>query len=303
MLDHARERTGIELRHGGQLGTGNTQPHLQVFFVADQHIHVAHDALQHLHGPLLPAGDAPELGPIVEVERNNCARRPGRLRRFNRQFGCRWRERGKDAAAVEPAHAALKELLPIEIAGFELRGRLVATVVKHYRRADAMPSVAINRRHVWAPNAVVLESLVERFDADGSHTFGDQLTDRIIHERRGDAGAKTETIREVGSHVEFAAADVDLAFGGFAKWDDSRVEPMDQGAERQKVQRPGSRNIQAVLHRRETARNPARCLAENPRGLLPHWQLAGGARLSPADRASNAKGQRFGRRRTLRREL
>src|SRR5262249_34832576 len=159
-----------------------------------------------------PAGDVPELRAVIEVERNHRARRFGCMHGLDHQLSCRWVERGEDAAAVEPTHAPGKNLLPLEIARFELRRRLVATVVKHHRSGDAMSTVTINSCHVRAADAVVLESLVERLDAHGSDAFGDQLTERIIDQCRGDAGAKSETISEVGSHVEFATADVNLAF-------------------------------------------------------------------------------------------
>ena len=58
----------------------------------------------------------------------------------------------------------------------------------------------------------------------------------IIHHGRGDAGLAAETIRQVGGHVELAAADVDLALRRLAKGDDARVEAMDQRAEGQEVQ-------------------------------------------------------------------
>ena len=91
----------------------------------------------------------------------------------------------------------------------------------------------------------MLEVLVEGLHAHRPHALGDQVADGIIHHRRGDAGLQAEAIGQVGGDVEFAAADVDLALGRLAEGDDARVEPVDQGAEGHKVQRPILRDIQS----------------------------------------------------------
>ena len=57
-----------------------------------------------------------------------------------------------------------------------------------------------------------------------------------------------KTIRQVRGDVEFAAADVDLAFGGFAEGNDAGVQPMDQRAQRNEVEASAVRNIQSVFH-------------------------------------------------------
>ena len=61
---------------------------------------------EHLHGALVAAGDVPELGAVVEVEGDHRAGGFGRLHAFDNDFGGGRRERGENAAAVEPAHAA-----------------------------------------------------------------------------------------------------------------------------------------------------------------------------------------------------
>jgi hypothetical protein len=45
-----------------------------------------------------------------------------------------------------------------------------------------------------------------------------------------------EAVREVGGHVELAAADMDVAVGGLAEGDDTRVETVHEGAEREEVE-------------------------------------------------------------------
>ena len=50
------------------------------------------------------------------------------------------------------------------------------------------------------------------------------------------------------AHVEFAAADVDVAVCRLAKRDDAGVEAMDERAEREKIQRAFFFDVQAVIH-------------------------------------------------------
>jgi hypothetical protein len=79
------------------------------------------------------------------------------------------------------------------------------------------------------------------------HPFGNQVADRIIHHRRGDAGVQAETIGQIGRDIELAAADVDVAMRRFAERDDAGIEPMDEGAERHEIERAGFGNVQALL--------------------------------------------------------
>ena len=60
-------------------------------------------------------------------------------------------------------------------------------------------------------HAVVLEMFVERLHAHRAHTFGNQVTDGIIHHGRRDTRFQAETIREIRRDIKFAAADVDVA--------------------------------------------------------------------------------------------
>ena len=99
------------------------EPLLQVLFVADQHVDILDDASQHLDARALAAGDVPELVAIVQVERDDRAGRFGRLHPFDNQLGRGLRERREDAAAVEPAHAAREDRLPVEVARLQLRRR------------------------------------------------------------------------------------------------------------------------------------------------------------------------------------
>jgi len=86
--------------------------------VADQHVDVLHDAIEHRDCPRIAAGDVPELRAVVEVETKLRHPPPWRLHRFDDHFRRGLRERREDAAAMKPAHAAREDRLPIEIAGF-----------------------------------------------------------------------------------------------------------------------------------------------------------------------------------------
>ena len=79
---------------------------------------------------------------------------------------------------------------------------------------------------------------IERPNAHRADTFIDQIADRVIDHRGGDAGRQSKAIGQVGGDVELAAADVDQALGGFAEWNDSGVEAMNDGAERKKSRLP-----------------------------------------------------------------
>ena len=111
-----------------------------------------------------------------------------------------------------------------------------------------MAAIAVHSGHIWTVNAVVLEALVERLYAHCPHALGDQIADRVVHHRGGDAGLHAEAIGEIGGAIELAAADVDLALGGLAEGDDSRIEAMNQGAERQEIQGAFLSNIETIFH-------------------------------------------------------
>src|SRR5206468_1333468 len=137
---------------------------------------------------VLAAGDVPQLLPEIQVEGYYCAGGLGRLHAFDDQLrGC-FRERGENSAAVEPAHAAGEDSLPVEVTRFEPRRRFVTAIVEDDRRAHTVAAVAIHGGHVRTGDSVVLEALVEGFDAHRFDALGNQFTDWIIDHRAGDAG-------------------------------------------------------------------------------------------------------------------
>ena len=66
-----------------------------------------------------------------------------------------------------------------------------------------------------------------------------QFADAVVDHRRRDAGAQAEAIAEIRRDVVFAAGDVDVEGTRLAKRNDAGIEPMDKGADGQKVQRTG----------------------------------------------------------------
>ena len=149
---------------------------------------------------------------------------------------------------MKPAHALGEDRLPVDVSGLQLGRSFIAAVVEDHRGADALAAIAVDRRHVRTVDAVVFEMPVEWRDAHCTHALGDQVADRVVNHRRSDAGLQPEAIREIGRDVEFTAADVDVAVGGFPEGNDSGIETMDQCAEGQEVQGAVRTDVQAVFH-------------------------------------------------------
>ena len=149
---------------------------------------------------------------------------------------------------MEPAHTAGKDGLPVEVARFELCGGLVGAIVEYHRGTHPLAAVAVNGCHVGTIDTVVFELLIERTNTHRPHPLGDQVTDRIIHHGGDDACIHAETVREVRGAVELSAADVDLILAGLAEGDYSRVKPVHQRAQGDKIQCAILGNIKPVLH-------------------------------------------------------
>src|SRR5258706_10362332 len=108
------------------------------------------------------AGNVPELLPEVQVERDHRARLLGGLHTLDNQLCGGFRQRCEDSATMEPADAAGEDRVPVEVAGFEAGGSLVAPILKDLRRPDTLAAIAVDRRDIGASDALVLETLVER---------------------------------------------------------------------------------------------------------------------------------------------
>ena len=94
----------------------------------------------------------------------------------------------------------------------------------------------------------MFEMLVERCNAHGTDALVNQITDGVIHHRRCDASVKPEAIRQISRHVKLAAAYVDFASGGFSKWDDTGIEPVDERAEGKEIKRAVLPDVKSVIH-------------------------------------------------------
>ena len=167
--------------------------------------------------------------------------------RLDDQLAGGFRERGKNAAAVEPANARAENFVPVEIARLELGGGFMAAVVEDHRRPHALAAILIYRGHVGAAHAVVRKALIERLHAHGAHAFGNEVANGIIHHGAGQTGVQPEAVREIGGHVEFAAADMNVAVGGFAKRRDARIQPVHQRAQGKQVEGAHRLNVQTVI--------------------------------------------------------
>src|ERR1035437_1073156 len=66
--NHSEKCARIELGFRSDLRAGDAQPFLQVFLVANEHVHVLDDAPQHLAHAFRPARALPELLAAVEIE-------------------------------------------------------------------------------------------------------------------------------------------------------------------------------------------------------------------------------------------
>ncbi len=189
------------------------------------------DARDHRQGALVAAPDVPELGAIVQIEGGDRARRLGRLHAFGNELASGFRQRRENSAAVKPADSRSEDGLPIEVAGLKHRPRLVRTIVENHGSAHAEAAIAVNGRHVGAVHAIVLEMFVERPHAHGAYALGYQVTNGIVDHRGCYARLQAKAVCQVCGAVEFTTTNMNLAFGGLAKRNDSRIEPVDKGTQ------------------------------------------------------------------------
>jgi hypothetical protein len=96
----------------------------------------------------------------------------------------------------------------------------------------------------------MLELFVEGLHAHRTHPLVDQIPDRILHHRAGNAGAQPKAVRQIRRHIELAAAHMHCKVRGLAKWNNSRIEPMHQRTQRKQIQRLLLRYIKTKTHNR-----------------------------------------------------
>ncbi|OPZ68589.1 MAG: hypothetical protein BWY83_02261 [bacterium ADurb.Bin478] len=181
----------------------------EVFLVADHDIHILRDLAVDLLGLLQAADGLPERGAVVEVVGDDGAVFVGGLDGLDGEGGGRLGKRGEDAAGVEPAHPLHpEELLPVDLAGFELRGGGVAAVGA--ANGTTHPETALGKVEAVAHAAA--DAIVGNpFDPGGvdpalEDEILDQSSDRIIGEGGDDGGAQAEAAAQAAGDVILSPA-------------------------------------------------------------------------------------------------
>src|SRR5262249_5614627 len=86
-VHHAEESTGLKFGLRSDFGSGDSQTHLQILFIAYQHIHVLDDSVENRYSMVMASGHVPESGPVIQIKRDYCTRVFGCLHAFDGQFG------------------------------------------------------------------------------------------------------------------------------------------------------------------------------------------------------------------------
>ena len=217
--------------------------------------------------------------------------RCGDLHRLERKIGRRLRERREDAAAVEPAGAVpAEDLLPVDVARAQLRGRRVATVGDADRAANAEAALGeVQPVAHLAPDAVVGDPAeVGSLDATLVDEVVDQPADGIVGERRHDRRAEPEAAFEAAGDVVLAASLPRLEGAGRLDPPLTRVEAQHDLAERDEVeaalrgtaqgQQPTHRLLTSRASRSISSNRPPRTTSGRTSQLPPHATTDGTAR-------------------------
>src|SRR4051812_8091111 len=169
---------------------------LQVFFVRDHHVHVAH---QWTHRRLR-LGFGPELLAVVEIDADPCAcalrSRHGGLRRGSAFLA----KRGRDAGHVEP-RGALHHAIPCNRVGRHLTDRGMGAIVD-----DGRCALACARLREIDAEAIAAADDEIRPDAFGAQGAQSGLADRVRRESRHVLTLEAE-LRKADRDVCFAAAE------------------------------------------------------------------------------------------------
>src|SRR3974377_1281017 len=101
----------------------------EVFLVAKHDVDKRRQFPVHLQGSLFPTDGFPERVAVVEIVGDDHTMFACRLHRFVRDPRCSLRESRENAPGVEPAGSLVsKDLVPIDLARFQLRYRGVAAI-------------------------------------------------------------------------------------------------------------------------------------------------------------------------------
>jgi len=176
----------------------------KILLVADHDIDIGRDGAVDRARPFDPADALPERGAVIEVVGDHRLVAPGRSHRLEDDIGGGFREGGEDAAGVEPAHPLHpEELLPVDLAGFELRGGGMAAVAAAGRPAHTKTALgkveAVAHR---AADAVVGDPLdPARINPALKDKILDQPADGIVGEGGDDGGAQAKAAAQSAGDV------------------------------------------------------------------------------------------------------
>ena len=213
----------------------------EILLVADHDVHVFRDFAVDFLGFGEAADGFPERRAVVEVVGNDGAVFVSGFDGLDGEGGGGFRERGEDAAGVEPAHAEFAEdVVPVDVARLELRGGGVAAVGIAHRAAHAEAALGEIQAvaHV-AADAVVRAPLDEiRGDAALHDEILDQVADFVIDEGGDDGGLVAEAFPQAARGVVLAAAfpggemagGADAAFAGIETEHDFAERDLVEGA-------------------------------------------------------------------------
>src|SRR2546423_1600625 len=98
----------------------------------------------------------------------------------------------------------------------------------------------------------MLKPLIKRFDTHRPHAPCDKLSDWIFHHRGGNARFQAKAIRQIRSHIEFSATDMDVARVRLPKRHYAWIKSMHHRSQCQEVPPAGGRDflaLGAMVHR------------------------------------------------------
>ena len=163
------------------------------------------------------------------------------------------RQRAEDATGVKPAGAERAEdLVPVDVAGFQLRDGGVPAIGATQRGAHAEASLGeVEAVAHGAADAVVLHPGHALFDAALEHQVFHEAAHRVVGQRGHDGGVEPEAALQPARDVVLAAAFPDLEGAGGVDAAIARVEAQHHFAQGDAVPAAGFRRAQHELRHRE----------------------------------------------------
>ena len=88
------------------------------------------------------------------------------------------------------------------------------------------------------------ELFIERLHAHCADSFVDQVADWVVNHRRRHACLHLEAVSKVCCAVEFSTAHMNRQLIGFTERNNSRIEPMNEGTQRDEIQGTRLRDVE-----------------------------------------------------------